>query len=262
MSHKKLEDMKKSGSYDEICELKKDLVKIFASELHTKGVDDLDTKDCAEVADMIKDLAEAEKTCMEACYYETIVKAMEEAGEEDENDGRMGYNSRHYANGKFAPKGRGTKMGYIPDMMMPNQYPYIYGYLNDPNFDDHMQGRFGYQETGDRSGSGRNSQGGNRGGYQESGAGNRSQSGSRMGYDDWDPDDDPRQSKEYNEYKRAKRHYTETKSMTDKQQMDEHAMKHMNQAIDSFREMWKDADPAMRKRMKADLTALVGEMPT
>ena len=27
MSHKKLEDMKKSGSYDEICELKKDLVK-------------------------------------------------------------------------------------------------------------------------------------------------------------------------------------------------------------------------------------------
>ena len=190
---------------------------------------------------MIKDLAEAEKACMEACYYETIVKAMEGAGEEDEDNGRMGYNSRHYSNGKFAPKGRGTKMGYIPDMMMPNQYPYIYGYLNDPDFDDHMQGRFGYQESG---------------------AGNRSQSGSRMGYDDWDPDDDPRQSKEYNEYKRAKRHYTETKSMTDKQQMDEHAMKHMNQAIDSFREMWKDADPAMRKRMKADLTALVGEMPT
>lgn len=256
MSHKKLEDMKKSGSYDEICELKKDLVKIFASELHTKGVNDLDTKDCAEVADMIKDLAEAEKACMEACYYETIVKAMEKA-DEDDDDGRMGYNSRHYANGRFAPKGRGTRMGYMPDMMM--QYPYIYGYINDPDFEDKMAERYGYQRN-----SGRNSQEGNRGGYQTSGAGNRSQSGSRMGYDDWDwdPDDDPKQSREYNEYKRAKRHYTESKSPADKQRMDEHAMKHMNQAIDSFREMWKDADPTMRKRMKTDLTALVGEMPT
>ena len=242
MSHKKLEDMKKSGSYDEICELKKDLVKIFASELHTKGVDDLDTKDCAEVADMIKDLAEAGKACMEACYYETIVKAMEKSDEDDEEDGRMGYNSRHYANGRFAPKGRGTRMGYMPDMMM--QYPYIYGYINDPDFEDNMRNR--------------------RMSYQPSGAGNRSQSGSKMGYGDWDwdPDDDPKQSKEYNEYKRAKRHYTESKSPADKQQMDEHAMKHMNQAMDSFREMWKDADPTMRKRMKADLTALVGEMPT
>lgn len=240
MSHKKLEDMKKSGSYDEICELKKDLVKIFASELHTKGVNDLDTKDCAEVADMIKDLAEAEKACMEACYYETIVKAMEKA-DEDDDDGRMGYNSRHYANGRFAPKGRGTRMGYIPDMMM--QYPYVYRYINDPDFEDKMAERYGYQTSG---------------------AGNRSQSGSRMGYDDWDwdPDDDPKQSREYNEYKRAKRHYTESKSPSDKQRMDEHAMKHMNQAIDSFREMWKDADPTMRKRMKTDLTALVGEMPT
>lgn len=242
MSHKKLEDMKKSGSYDEICELKKDLVKIFASELHTKGVNDLDTKDCAEVADMIKDLAEAEKACMEACYYETIVKAMEKADEEDDDDGRMGYNSRHYANGRFAPKGRGTRMGYMPDMMM--QYPYIYGYINDSDFEDNLRNR--------------------RMSYQPSGAGNRSQSGSKMGYDDmdWDPDDDPKQSREYNEYKRAKRHYTESKSPADKQQMDEHAMKHMNQAMDSFREMWKDADPTMRKRMKADLTALVGEMPT
>lgn len=242
MSHKKLEDMKKSGSYDEICELKKDLVKIFASELHTKGVNDLDTKDCAEVADMIKDLAEAEKACMEACYYETIVKAMEKADEEDDDDGRMGYNSRHYANGRFAPKGRGSRMGYMPDMMM--QYPYLYGYTNDPDgFENERNQRMGYQNSG---------------------AGNRSQSGSRMGYDDWDwdPDDDPKQSREYNEYKRAKRHYTESKSPSDKQRMDEHAMKHMNQAIDSFREMWKDADPTMRKRMKTDLTALVGEMPT
>ena len=234
MSHKKLEYLKKSGSYDELCDLKKDLIKIFASELHTKGVNDLDTKDCAEVADMIKDLAEAEKACMEACYYETVIKAMEKADEEDEQEGRMGYNAFRYANGRYAPKGRGTRRGYTPEMSMMN--PYLY----DPDFEEEMEkGRLGYQ------------------------GGNRSQSGSRIGYDmDWDPEDDPRQSREYNEYKRAKRHYSETKSPEDKRKMDEHAMKHVNQAMDSFREMWRDADPNMRKRMKADLTTLVGEMPT
>lgn len=219
MSHKKLEDMKKSGSYDELCDLKKDLINIFASELHTKGVDDLDTKDCAEVADMIKDLAEAEKACMEACYYETVIKAMEKADEEEEQEGRMGYNAYRYANGRYAPKGRGTRRGYTPEMGMMN--PYLY----DPDFEESMEkGRLGYQGE--------------------------------------DPDDDPRQSREYNEYKRAKRHYSETKSPEDKRKMDEHAMKHVNQAMDSFREMWRDADPNMRKRMKADLTTLVGEMPT
>ena len=219
MSHKKLEDLKKSGSYDELCDLKKDLIKIFASELHTKGVDDLDTKDCAEVADMIKDLAEAEKACMEACYYETVIKAMEKADEEDEQEGRMGYNAYRYANGRYAPKGRGTRRGYTPEMGMMN--PYLY----DPDFEEEMEkGRLGYQGE--------------------------------------DPEDDPRQSREYNEYKRAKRHYSETKSPEDKRKMDEHAMKHVNQAMDSFREMWGDADPNMRKRMKADLTTLVGEMPT
>ena len=238
--HEKMERMKKDASYDDICAAKKDLLDVFLGEIHSKGAANMDTKEAGEVVDMIKDLAEAEKYCMEACYYESIVKAMHEAGEDDE-DGRMGYNSRHYANGRFAPKGRGSRMGYTPDMMM--QYPYIYGYVNDPDFEDEMHHR--------------------KMGYQPSGAGNRSQSGSRMGYEDeaWDMDDDPKQTREYNEYKRAKRHYTETKSPADKQQMDEHAMKHLNQSIDSFREMWKDADPNMRKRIKADLTNLIGEMP-
>lgn len=243
MSHKKYEKEYAHDSYDKICEIKADLIENLKSEIKMAGFDKMDTDETGQIIDMIKDLAEAEKSHMEMCYYKKIVEAMEESEEEDdERHDRMGYNSRHYANGRFAPKGRGTRMGYIPDMMM--QYPYIYGYVNDPDFEDNMRNR--------------------RMSYQPSGAGNRSQSGSKMGYGDWDwdPDDDPKQSREYNEYKRAKRHYTETKSPADKQQMDEHAMKHMNQAMDSFREMWKDADPTMRKRMKADLTALVGEMPT
>lgn len=246
MSHKKHEDWHEHTKYDDICKIKKDLIENLKAEINMVGFDKMDTMETGQIIDMIKDLAEAEKSCMEACYYKKVVEAMEEA--EEDPDGRMGYNTRRYANGRYAPKGRGTRMGYIPEMGMMN--PYLY----DPDFEEEMErGRLGYQ-------------GGNRGrgdGYQSSGAGNRSQSGSRMGYDmDWDPDDDPKQSREYNEYKRAKRHYSETKSPEDKRKMDEHAMKHVNQTMDSFREMWRDADPNMRKRMKADLTTLVGEMPT
>lgn len=243
MSHKKYEKAYSHDTYDMICEIKKDLVRTLKAEIDSLGFEKMDTCETGQIIDMIKDLSEAEKTHMEKCYYEKIVEAMEESEKEEGPWDRMGYNSRHYASGRFAPKGKGTRMGYIPEMMMPQEYPYIYGYMNDPDFEENMRNRKMH--------------------YQPSGAGNRSQTGTRMGYEDmdWDPDDDPRQSKEYNEYKRAKRHYTETKSATDKQRMDEHAMKHMNQAIDSFREMWKDADPSMRKRMKADLTALVGEMP-
>lgn len=227
------------ASYEDILAIKKDLLDAFLGEIHTKGLAGVNTMEAGQIIDMIKDLAEAEKYCMEACYYEKMMGSMDE---EDEEGEKMGYNARHYASGRFAPKGRGTRMGYMP--MNDLRDPYLYDYNGEPMIHegDLRPMKFGYQPSG---------------------AGNRSQSGSRMGHDDrdWDMDDDPEYSREYNEYKRAKRHYTETKSAVDKQKMDEHATKHMNQAIDSFRELWKDADPVMRKRMKTDLTALVGEMP-
>lgn len=71
-----------------------------------------------EVVDMIKDLASAEESCMEACYYETITEAMTEA----DGEGRMGYDRWRYSSGRFAPKGRGSRTyGYLPsgDRMAP-----------------------------------------------------------------------------------------------------------------------------------------------
>ena len=238
MSHKINEEVYEHPHHNDICELKKELLSRVKSEIGMVGLDQMDTAETGQVIDMIKDLAEAEKCCMEACYYHKIIKAMEESEEDRDGDWRMGYNPRHYANGRFAPRGKG--MGYTPEM---RQYPYLYAYMNDPEFIHEMENR--------------------RLGYQNSGAGNRSQSGRRMGHEDedWNSEYDPMHSREYNEYRKAKRHYTESKSPSDKQKMDEHAVKHMNQAIDSFREMWADADPNMRKKMKADLTKLVGEMP-
>jgi len=225
--HDEVRSLKEDSSYKDICKMKEKLMEGFKSEVEAKGFYNMDIHEAGQVVDMIKDLAEAEEKCVKACYYATIIKAMEEAEEHD--DDRMGYNSRRYASGRYAPKGRGMRMGYVPYM----EY--------DPDFEEEMRGNV-------------------RLGYDQSGRGNRSQSGSRMGYDDDHWNDDPRYGRAFNDYKNAKRHYTETKSQQDKDRMDMSANEHMMSAIASFKEMWKDADPTMRKKMHTDLSALVNEM--
>lgn len=74
-----------------------------------------------EVVDMIKDLASAEESCMEAAYYENVTEAMENY---EEGDGeRMGYDRWRYSSGRFAPKGRGHRSGYMPPVYETMGYP-------------------------------------------------------------------------------------------------------------------------------------------
>lgn len=75
-----------------------------------------------EVVDMIKDLASAEESCMEAAYYENVTEAMENY---EEGDGKAGYDRWRYSSGRFAPKGRGT-YGYVPPYMMNTVDPMGY----------------------------------------------------------------------------------------------------------------------------------------
>lgn len=80
-----------------------------------KGIENVDTKEMGEVADIIKDLAEAE-------YYAKISKAMDEADAEEsldmyEKHGMKYYNNRRYENGRFAPKGRGQRY-FMPEYDM------------------------------------------------------------------------------------------------------------------------------------------------
>ena len=71
---------------------------------------------------------------------------------------------------------------------------------------------------------------------------------------------DPRYGRAYNEYKMKRRHYHETNSPADKKDMDTHAEEHVRDTIATARDIWKDADPALRKQMKEDFTKLVSEM--
>lgn len=100
-----------------------------------------------------------------------------------------------------------------------NEKPYIDAYLHDPDFEDDM--RYGYNATG----------------YN----GSASMRNSRMGYVDWEGSD---------EYMEAKRHYSETHSSADREKL-------MKETINTFKEMWGDADPVQRSKMKTELSALV-----
>lgn len=107
-----------------------------------KGIQCVNTKEMGEVIDMIKD-------CAMTLYYYSVYEAMQE---EEEHD-RMYYNRNRYANGRFAPAGRGMRRGFdeppywhmIPehekaemflsdgytDMHAPMVQPSRYGYSHD-----------------------------------------------------------------------------------------------------------------------------------
>lgn len=81
-----------------------------------RGIQNIDPEKLGEYTDMVKDLNEAE-------YYARISHAMKEDGEA--KGYRMGYDRYRYANGEFAPKGRGH-LGYTPmhiDMNERMGYP-------------------------------------------------------------------------------------------------------------------------------------------
>lgn len=97
-----------------------------------KGIENVNVEEMSEAVDMIKDLCEAE-------YRAVIVKSMKKADEEEEEydrellrtlkaeygeeSGRRFYDHYRYANGRFAPKGRGTyRRGYEEPPYM-HMYP-------------------------------------------------------------------------------------------------------------------------------------------
>ena len=79
---------------------------------------------------------------------------------------------------------------------------------------------------------------------------------SRMPHHDWDE----KYGRVFNEYRDARKHYTETHSSSDKSSMDGKAREHIDSVILSIREIWNSADPTLRQQMKSQLTSLVNEM--
>ena len=67
--------------------------------------------------------------------------------------------------------------------------------------------------------------------------------------------------KPYGEYLEARKHYTESHTAMDKAEMERRASEHLTSAMSTIRTIYGDADPDLRKKIKADFTKLVADMP-
>lgn len=241
------EGFKSVDMLSDLCDLKKRLLNLAKGEVD-RDITNVDAKELGEVVDMVKDLAAAEASCYEACYYKTVVEAMADAETVPDVDDEMrrGYNHRHYANGRFAPSGRGMVMGYSPIM---HQNPYIDAYLNDPEFTSEMR-RMGYDAAQDRNAS--------RWTEHDPDVRGRTINHAR----DWQDSDmtERRYGKAYGDYLKARRHYTTSQSPEAREMMEQHANEHVADTMNTIKDIYKSADPDQKKRLKADLSKLVGEM--
>lgn len=208
----------------DICEMKEKFISWSKEEME-KGKDEVDTCEMGQVVDMIKDLADAEKNIWKACYYKTVVHAMEEYDEESDDDDRMGYDNWRYSSGKFAPSGRGHFAGYPMDRRDVTKGPGTVDY--------------GINGISDMAG------------YPNMPKTHLSQTG---------PNVSTRYGYPYDEWNAARRNYTESHNETDKKMMEHKAMEHATGAVESLRHIWKEADPALKEKLKKELKPLTDEL--
>lgn len=242
-----------------------------------KGVERMNAEIAGKQAEVLEKLCTAE-------YYARISKAMEESEKEDEEEAkfilkqmkeeygdeegermyRMGYNRNRYANGRYAPKKRGRRMGYMPPMMDGrwDEDDYLSEYLGNPEFMTGARMRLGYGD-GDMNGG---SRGGNYGGNSNRSGGSR---GSRSGYGDGEDygmdgrsgrGEGSRHGRSYDSYRENRRHYTENHDEKSKKDMEMSMKEYTEDVMDNIKEMWRDADPALRQTMKSDLTKMVQQL--
>lgn len=188
-----------------------------------------------KIIDQIKDLSEASEKCMKKKYYEMLIGEIMREDPEMNELGRAGYdNWRYVSSGRFAPKGHGTNVGHGSHMRSG------YGPM-DPH--THPGARpFDYEDP---------EQYPIRGGdpFQR-----------RMGYPEDDMmDRDYRKSGVYKKYKDAKMGYTRNHDEKEGHRMNDHIVEAVMETSEDMKEMWNDASPETRKRMKMNLTNLLKE---
>ena len=119
-----------------------------AEKQFDNGIENVDTTEMGHVTDMLKDLAEA-------MYYRTLTKAMDESEDDDimdmfdrYGDGRRYYDHYRYADGRFAPKGRGTYRRGYDEPPYWHMTPEMYHDMEQYRDYDRKDGRMYYTEPG------------------------------------------------------------------------------------------------------------------
>lgn len=80
---------------EEIYNMKNDFLGKMRQEVEERGIDRVDVAEMYKLADIVKDMAEAEKDCWEAEYYRSVTEAMDggsgyQMGYSGQNQGRTG----------------------------------------------------------------------------------------------------------------------------------------------------------------------------
>ena len=113
---------------EKIREIKDQALKRMEQSINERGIERADVTEMGKLADVVKDLAEAEKACWEAEYYRSVTEAMEEGsmGYEDGMEyarGGQGGSSRGYSQG-----GQSYRRGYNPNRDSMGRYSRGYGH--------------------------------------------------------------------------------------------------------------------------------------
>lgn len=124
-----------------------------AEKQFDNGIESVDTAEMGQVTDMLKDLAEA-------MYYRTLTKAMDDSDPEEimemferyGDGGRRYYDHYRYADGRFAPKGRGTYRRGYDEPPYYHMTPEMYRSMENYRDMDRRDGRMYYTEPSMNSG--------------------------------------------------------------------------------------------------------------
>lgn len=206
-----------------IKEIRCTLEEQLCSHVHA-NLENLDTEEVYKIADIIKDFYEAEKYCYEACYYKKVSEAMDE-----KEEGRGEYSNERWGYPKYG------------DWRHMNA---VYGYPNQNGNYSTDSNRSGYPMYNEYPNKQER--------YMREYLNNPDfEENMRMGY--------PRGTM-YESYRNSRRHYTETSSPEDKKQMEKRANEYVSDTMMTIKEMYNESDPEMKRKLKQDLTRVIGEM--
>lgn len=220
------------------------IMECVKSKVEARGIDNVsyeDVKELGEWVDIAKDIV---------CYDKDmrLIEVMDEEEKYGDMDYRMGYRGRD-SRGRFVHRtGRGRSAGYTPYVhMMP---PFMDGMYDE--YDGMMPEdyRMGYSDgRGGRSGNS-----GNSGNYGNSG-GQESNSG-RYGYSEGNRGGS-RYGESYDDYRKARRHYTETKSPEHQKEMREKIGEVFDDMESITIDMVKDMTPEDKQKYQLKLQKMM-----
>lgn len=223
------------------------IMECVKSKVEARGIDNVsyeDVKELGEWVDIAKDIV---------CYDKDmrLIEAMDEEEKYGDMDYRMGYRGRD-SRGRFVHRpGRGRSAGYTPYVhMMP---PFMDGMYDEYEGMMPEDYRMGYSEgRGGRSGNYGNS--GNSGNYGNN-VGQESNSG-RYGYSEGNRGGS-RYGESYDDYRRARRHYSETKSAEHQKEMREKIGEVFDDMESITIDMVKDMTPEDKQKYQLKLQKMM-----